>query len=244
MDKTLKNLTIPLTFLSFDCYSPKRSTSIMLRTTLLFALFLLGLTACNNSGDVAADSVEETTDMAADTAGENTPAESDVETMIGDGFEVKVLDSTIKSPRKELSGAIDGVPVTINYGSPAVNDRTIYGDLVPYNKVWRTGANEATRITFGGDVLVGAEGKTLPAGTYSLFTLPASRESWTIVFNKVADQWGAYDYDDAEDAVRVSGVSMPNEERAERMDFVLDGEMVKLMWDDLIVGFTVAKPAK
>ncbi|MTB50232.1 DUF2911 domain-containing protein [Lewinella sp. W8] len=171
-------------------------------------------------------------------------AVSDAETMVGDGFEVKVLDGTIKSPRKELSGAVAGVPVTINYGSPAVNGRVIYGDLVPYAKVWRTGANEATRITFGEDVAVGAEGETLPAGTYSLFTLPDSRDSWTIIFNKVPDQWGAYDYNAAEDALRVSGVSMPNEDKAERMDFTIDGEMVKLMWDDLIVGFPVAKAAK
>jgi hypothetical protein len=216
----------------------------MLRTTLLFTLLMLGLTACNNSGDAVADSVEETTDVAADTADDVTNDASDVETMVGDGYEVKVLDGTIKSPRKELSGVVAGVPVTINYGSPAVNNRKIYGDLVPFAKVWRTGANEATRITFGENVLVGKEAKELPAGTYSLFTLPDSRDSWTIIFNKAADQWGAYDYDAAEDALRVSGVSMANEEKAERMDFTIDGEMVKLMWDDLIIGFTVAKPAK
>jgi len=75
----------------------------------------------------------------------------------------------------------------------------IFGELVPYGAVWRTGANEATTITFTGDVLV--EGTAVPAGTYSLFTIPGGHE-WTIIFNAENNQWGAYDYDEGKDVLR------------------------------------------
>lgn len=162
----------------------------------------------------------------------------------GKAYIIKDVDATIKSPRRVLIGKAGDVSVMINYGSPAVNERIIYGDLVPYNKVWRTGANEATRITFDEDVVVGEANKKLPAGTYSLFTLPASKDDWTVIFNKEADQWGAYDYDESKDAVRVKGKSMPAPAKAERMDFALDGNTIQLMWDDLMVAFPVASTTK
>lgn len=159
-------------------------------------------------------------------------------------YTVTTLDTTIKSPRKQLKGTVDGVDVTINYGSPAVNERTIYGDLVPYGKVWRTGANEATRITFGQDVMVGEEGTMLTAGTYSLFTMPTDRDNWTIIFNKTADQWGAYDYSEDDDAARVRGTATSISSPAERMDFAVEGNEIELMWSDLKVSFPVQAAAK
>lgn len=159
-------------------------------------------------------------------------------------YNIEVLDTTVKSPRKQLKGTVNGVEVMINYGSPAVNDRTIYGDLVPYGKVWRTGANEATRITFQQDVKVGTEGSVLPAGTYSLFTLPTDKNNWTIIFNKTADQWGAYDYSEEDDALRVTGMAEETSTPAERMDFALDGENIELMWSDLVIMFPVAPAAR
>ncbi|MEM6772586.1 MAG: DUF2911 domain-containing protein, partial [Bacteroidota bacterium] len=124
------------------------------------------------------------------------------------------------------------------------NYRVIYGDLVPYNKVWRTGANEATKITFEQDVIVGADAKKLKAGTYSFFTLPTSKEDWTVIFNTEAEQWGAYDYDDSKDAVRAAASSAKASQKAERMDFQLSEETIKLMWDDLVVEFPVSSSAK
>ncbi|RMG72406.1 MAG: DUF2911 domain-containing protein, partial [Bacteroidetes bacterium] len=99
-----------------------------------------------------------------------------------------------------MSGSIGTAEITINYGSPAAKGRTLWGDLVPYGAVWRTGANEATTFTVSQDVTI--EGQTLPAGTYSLFTIPGESD-WTIIFNKTAEQWGAYEYDEAADALRV-----------------------------------------
>ena len=79
--------------------------------------------------------------------------------------------------------------------------RPIWGQLVPYGQVWRSGANEATTITFDQPVMV--EGQPLAAGTYSLFTIPTEKQ-WTMIFNKTAKQWGAFKYDDKQDALRVT----------------------------------------
>ncbi len=217
----------------------------MLRTTL-YSLLLCGFCLATSCNTPPASGTTETTTDRAETTTPATPSaggETGMSTS-GQNYTVTTIDTTIKSPRKELKGTVDGVPVTINYGSPAVNERTIYGDLVPYGKVWRTGANEATRITFDQPVLVGTEKKPLPAGTYSLFTLPADKDNWTVIFNKTADQWGAYDYAEADDVVRVTGTAEATSAPAERMDFALDGNKVELMWADLQVGFPVAAGAK
>ncbi|TXF89793.1 DUF2911 domain-containing protein [Neolewinella aurantiaca] len=214
----------------------------MLKNVMLFAAALMIFASCANT-DTSQDTV--------DTSEPDTTALSAVPTDGGqsmdetkDGYKLNIVDGTIKSPRKELVGKIGEVPVVINYGSPAVNDRVIYGDLVPYNKVWRTGANEATRITFQRDVMVGKSNTKLTAGTYALFSLPSSKDDWTIIFNKVADQWGAYDYEESSDAARVKAESMPAPERAERMDFALDGNDIQMMWDDLVVAFPVTTASK
>lgn len=216
----------------------------MYRITTLLALFLLLFTACDPATESGTNTSGEGTDVDVVTDADNTQTQP-IAAVPGDfGGEMKILDDKIKSPRKELSGTVGGVPVTINYGSPAVNDRVIYGDLVPFNKVWRTGANEATRITFAQDVIVGADAKKLKAGTYSLFTLPTSKNEWTVIFNTETEQWGAYDYDDAKDAVRATAMSKANSGKAERMDFNLAAEGIKLMWDDLVVEFPVSGTSK
>lgn len=103
------------------------------------------------------------------------------------------------SPNATVSQTIGTTIVEIGYSRPQVKGRTIYGDLVPYGEVWRTGANEATTFSVSSDVKV--EGKSLPAGSYSLYTIPG-QDSWTIIFNNVAEQWGTQ-YDASKDALRV-----------------------------------------
>ncbi|PPK85771.1 Protein of unknown function (DUF2911) [Neolewinella xylanilytica] len=205
------------------------------------SLLLCGLLFAVGCNTASNGSSEETATTPSTTPGGAT-SEADMQ---GNGqYTTTTIDTTIKSPRKELTGTIDGVQVTINYGSPSVNERTIFGDLVPYGQVWRTGANEATRITFSEDVLFGEEQSPVPAGTYSLFTLPNSKEDWTIILNKTADQWGAYDYSEGDDLVRVKGMSEPAATPAERMDFALDGGEIELMWSDLVVSFPVNPAAR
>ncbi|MEZ4826536.1 MAG: DUF2911 domain-containing protein [Bacteroidia bacterium] len=143
------------------------------------------------------------------------------------------------SPPAVATSTIGGATVTIDYSSPAVKGRTIWGDLVPYGEVWRTGANEAT--TFTADKNVTINGQALPAGRYGLFTIPTEGD-WTVVFNSVADQWGAYEYDESKDVLRVSAKTHPLDESAERLkfDIAADGT-VTLSWDKMAVDFTVAE---
>jgi len=104
------------------------------------------------------------------------------------------------SPKAEVMQVVGLTKATISYSRPGVKGRKIWGALVPYDKVWRAGADEATKITFTTDVKI--EGKKLSAGSYSFFVIPAKKE-WIIIFNKVADQWGAFEYNEAEDALRL-----------------------------------------
>jgi hypothetical protein len=130
--------------------------------------------------------------------------------------------------------------VTITYSRPGVKGRKIWGALVPYASVWRTGANAATTIQFTEDVVV--EGQPLPAGTYSLHTIPGEKE-WTLIFNKDANQWGSYSYDQAKDAVRVKVTPMPGTPQ-EWMQFrfedpTINSARVVLAWENLQVPFTI-----
>lgn len=91
--------------------------------------------------------------------------------------------------------------IRVTYSRPVKNDREVFGKLVPYGKVWRTGANESTEIKFYQDVDL--NGKKVKAGTYSLFTIPGEKE-WTIILNSDLDYWGAYKYNEKNDVLRVT----------------------------------------
>jgi hypothetical protein len=139
-----------------------------------------------------------------------------------------------------LTQTIGLTDMTITYSRPGVKGRKVFGALVPYGKVWRTGANEATKISFSDDVTI--NGKPLPKGTYSLHTIPGEHE-WTIIFNKVADQWGSFSYKESEDALRVTATPR-SESRTEWMEFDVpqlstDNATVEIRWDTVAVPFTV-----
>lgn len=130
-----------------------------------------------------------------------------------------------------------GVTVTIDYSQPSLKGRKIGTELAPYGKVWRTGANEATTFKVDKDVKI--EGKALPAGTYSLHSIPTEKE-WTIIFNKTADQWGSYKYAEADDILRVMVKPTKASTATEKMTFVIDKSgKVTLLWGDIAVPFTV-----
>jgi tetratricopeptide (TPR) repeat protein len=115
----------------------------------------------------------------------------------------------IASPKANVSQTIGLTEVSVQYHTPSVKGREIWGKLVPFGKVWRTGANEATLVTFSDDVVV--QGEKLKAGTYSLFTIPESHDNWTIIFNKNPNQWGAFDYKESEDVLRVPVQAIPGD---------------------------------
>lgn len=149
------------------------------------------------------------------------------------------------SPMASVSQTIgESTEITVTYNRPGVKGREIWGKLVPYDKVWRSGANEATTISFSDDVQI--EGQALAAGTYALFTIPAKNE-WTVIFNKKADQWGAYDYDSKDDALRIKTTA----ETASNMEWLdyafeqLDGAsaVLALRWEKLKVPFRIETQA-
>jgi hypothetical protein len=135
------------------------------------------------------------------------------------------------SPRDSVSAKIGEATITINYGSPSVRGRKIWGDLVPYDTVWRTGANAATVFTTTKDIWV--QGKKLPAGTYGFFAIP-TKKSWTLIFNSVANQWGAFKYDASKDVLRVTVKPKPNTMH-ERLLYSIDTNSFSLAWEDLKV---------
>jgi hypothetical protein len=130
--------------------------------------------------------------------------------------------------------------ITVDYSRPAVKGRAIWGGLVPYDKVWRTGANEATQISFSDDVTI--NGQPLPKGTYSLHTIPG-KDGWTIIFNKTAKQWGSFNYDAAQDALRVA--AKPEKSTFHELmsiDFpqvTNDYATIAIRWENVSVPFTV-----
>lgn len=155
----------------------------------------------------------------------------------------------LKFPRisqgAKVSQTIGLTDVEITYHRPGVKGRVIWGGLVPYDKIWRTGANEATTIAFSHDVMI--EGKKLEAGTYGLFTIPGKNE-WTFVFSKQANIWGAYTYKKDQDVLRIN-VKPDSAPHCEWMNFMFtdlkeDSAKVILHWEKLMVGFTVTVDTK
>ena len=131
--------------------------------------------------------------------------------------------------------------VKITDGRPHKKGREIFGSLVPYGKVWRTGANEATEITVTNDILIG--GDTLKANTYTLFSIP-NKDKWTIMFNKDISQWGAYNYNEKSDVIRIE---VPTEEVKKvvwepftiQMDQRNSVAEILMMWDRTMVRIPV-----
>ncbi|HSF54818.1 MAG TPA: DUF2911 domain-containing protein [Algoriphagus sp.] len=132
------------------------------------------------------------------------------------------------SPAKVAEGTVGGSKITINYSSPAVKGRVIWGELVPLGEVWRAGANEATTFTTSKDITV--EGQKLPAGTYSFFIIPGEGQS-TFIFNKVAKQWGAFNYDAKEDALRVNVPSGQSQTLEERLVYEVKPDGFEVRWE-------------
>lgn len=141
-------------------------------------------------------------------------------------------------PAKVTETIASGAIISIDYSQPAVKGRTIGKDLEPKgNAVWRTGANEATIFETSKNVKI--NGQDLPAGKYSLFSITGDGQ-WTIIFNKTWNQWGAYDYKMAEDALRVKANAAKAAAFAEKMTFTISKSgTVTLLWGDNKVDFKV-----
>jgi hypothetical protein len=144
------------------------------------------------------------------------------------------------SPAASVKQTVGLTDVTIEYSSPAVKGRKIWGDLVPYDAPWRAGANQATKITFSKDVTFG--GKPVPAGTYALVALPTAK-GWTMILNKELGLWSAKPYSAKDDVVRVSATTSAIPQR-ERLAYLFnnttdDQTSLDLEWEKLRVSVPV-----
>lgn len=145
------------------------------------------------------------------------------------------------SPEAMVMQRVGVSNVTIHYHRPSVNNREVWGGLVPYGAVWRAGANDNTTITFEDPVTV--EGKALAAGTYGLHMIP-TEDDWTVIFSDTSTAWGSFSYDEAEDALRIT-VRPEKAPYAEQLDYAFedvtdDGAVAVLHWEELKVPFEIA----
>lgn len=141
------------------------------------------------------------------------------------------------SPPNITRAQVGRARVSIEFSQPSVKDREIWGDLVKYNKVWRTGANEANIFETSAPLLV--DGDTIPVGKYSLFTIPTD-DRWTIIFNKIYDQWGVYDYKQSEDVARIEVSTYNVRDLQEKMTFEVDSTgKIAFAWEFLRFSFNI-----
>lgn len=140
-----------------------------------------------------------------------------------------------KSPHETISAMLGGKKITISYGRPYLKGRkAVGGSLVPYGEVWRTGADEATKLTTDADLKIGD--LQVPKGSYALFTLP-EKSGWTLIVNKKADQWGAFNYSKSDDLgrtpMKVTQLSSPVEQFTMALKPESDGSvLLTLAWEN------------
>lgn len=147
-----------------------------------------------------------------------------------------------KSPRLQSSGVVNGIQVDIDYGSPFVKERKIWGELVPFDKIWRAGANDATAITFGSDVII--NGKPVVAGTYALFIIPKEGATWTVILNEewskeIHGVWGAYDHKPEKDVLRFEVKPIFSADILESLTFTVTEKGLMFAWADASFEFEI-----
>lgn len=145
------------------------------------------------------------------------------------------------SPSAKIAQKVGLTDVTVDYSRPSTKDRKIFGELVPYGQVWRTGANGATVLSFSTDVLI--DGKTIPAGQYALYSIPGKSE-WTMILSKNIKLWGAIGYDQNDDVIRfnVEPVKLKRKNETFEISFANmtdTGSDLSLKWENTRVDFRI-----
>jgi hypothetical protein len=144
-------------------------------------------------------------------------------------FFVTTISCAQESPRQVAEGNINKVNISIDYGAPSVKGRTVWGGLEQYGKVWRAGANENTTISFDKDVKI--SGKKLTAGKYGFFIIPVENGDWTVIFNKKNDSWGAFSYNQEEDALRVNVKPEFVNDTQEQLKYSIEEKVINFAWE-------------
>ena len=146
------------------------------------------------------------------------------------------------SPSQKIEQVVGFTTMTVEYSRPGVKDRTIFGELIPYGKVWRTGANQNTKITFSTDVTVGDA--TLKAGTYAIFTIP-NEASWDVIFYTATDNWGTpKEWDETKVAAKVTAEVFPVPDTIETFTILFDdvkntSTVLGFLWESTYVGVPI-----
>lgn len=160
---------------------------------------------------------------------------------------ISQLQAQVKLPQASSSTTIEqsiGIKkVSLTYQRPNVNDRVIFGGLEPYDKVWRTGANNIPSITFAEEVTI--EGHKVPAGTYGIFSIPKKSGDWTVILSKNANQWGAYQYKQEEDFLRFPAKAKKLNDKVETFTMAFEnvkpnGADLTFAWENTKVSFHIA----
>jgi hypothetical protein len=196
-------------------HTKKNARFFFLFAAILTVALALSLSACATSEDKAASE-------AADSSTE--PAQEER-----------------ASPHETVTATVGEANIEVVYGRPYKKNRAIFGELVPYGEVWRTGADEATTLKTDKDLMIGD--LEVPAGTYSLFTIPGE-EQWMLVLNKEPEQWGAYKYNQEMDLGRTPMAVGAAEEMEEQLTIGFverDGKnMMTICWDETEASVAVA----
>ncbi len=155
-------------------------------------------------------------------------------------------DTSKRSIKSAAVGKISGANVTINYHSPGVRKRFIWGALVPYDEVWVTGAHKATSIEVDKSFIVG--GKTIPAGKYALFTIPG-KSMWTVIINRRWDQHLTDDYEKKDDVVRLKVKLIKQNKLIERLQYFIapakgNTGTITIEWEKIRIAFPIIVPAE
>lgn len=152
-------------------------------------------------------------------------------------FFVTSISIAQKSPRKQSEGKINDATINIDYGAPSVKGRTIWGDLVKYDKVWRAGANENTTIAFDKDLSIA--GNKLTAGKYGFFMIPNEKGNWTVIFNKKNDAWGSSAYNQEEDALRIAIKPKFVNDVQEQLMYAVKDNAIYISWEKARIAIPV-----
>ncbi|MEZ0607525.1 DUF2911 domain-containing protein [Fibrella sp. WM1] len=157
------------------------------------------------------------------------------------------IDVPAASPAATISQQVGLGTVTVSYSRPSLKGRTMFGDRVPYGKVWRTGANKITTLKLSEPMTI--NGKALETGTYGLYSIP-DQDSFTFIINKDANAWGAYDYKEANDVVRlvVKPERLNNRQKTETLTFEFVGitptsATLQMRWENMAAQLTITDDA-
>lgn len=155
------------------------------------------------------------------------------------------IETPAPSPFGKIEQKVGLTDVSVEYSRPGMRGRTIFGDLVPYGEIWRTGANANTKITFSDDVKI--NGKELKKGTYAIYTIP-NKESWEVIFYSKSDNWGVpQDWDESKVAVKATANTMEMPMKMETFTIVIDdlkndSATLNFIWENTIAMLSLEVP--